>query len=160
MENLPIKGRLEQFDLKHSAKGPAVRVGEAGGWWAYPDGAMREHSQLGQLLEPESLTQKERLHNIIQYHEALLELNVEAFDELKQQLMQTPHVGEDPRIDEQEVELRKLRREILASRRAVATAEADIERLKPRATKAKNAIEQEGEELCEAFRNKISKIKV
>ena len=80
-----LRERTELFDAEHSVKGQPVRIG---GYLHFPDGALRECSDTGLGIwrnPPEDFYKCAKL--VVIYHTRKLELAVQEFENLKQNLL-------------------------------------------------------------------------
>lgn len=81
-DNSPMRQRIEQWDARHGADGFVV-----GGWVLFSDGAMRENSHMGAMVEPPAKPW-ERAKAQLRYWEARLQAATSAFGSMKANLRQ------------------------------------------------------------------------
>ena len=82
--NVILKQRLEQFDLKHGNDGVI-----SGRWLLFADGAMRETRQPGELIEPPA-SEVQRAKLQVRYREIQLQHSVRQYQEASNRVVETP----------------------------------------------------------------------
>ncbi|MBB03631.1 MAG: hypothetical protein CMJ47_13375 [Planctomyces sp.] len=99
-DDLTPKQRIAAFEERNG--GPKVAVlSTDGNWWLYPNGARRSVDQMGALIDPLEVTPNsfkptevvswENLQQRMRYHKAKMERAAEAFNNLRQSMMNTDY---------------------------------------------------------------------
>ena len=112
-----MMAKVKAFDKLHSVGGPSV---QHEGFIYYPDGSYRDIDPIGVLAEPDP-DNFVRLSNIVTYHKARLAKTVEAFNDLREQLLNS-----GPGQEEGLAKLAALKAEATKRRAALRKAEAGL----------------------------------
>lgn len=118
----------QQFDAHHGASGPGINIG---GWLTFPDGARREASGYGALMDPPAKLY-DRLCVQEQYHRALFQRALKRLDTLKRELITNyAHVPESQRAGNVQ-RLKDLRDEVRKHRNNLLTIQTEMKNHDPR----------------------------
>lgn len=139
IDNVSMKQRIEQFDLKHGAD-DAVKSAD-GQLWLFPDGARREVRQPGLLWEPpdpnneyelrRTRTTRERVEFLLlqrqhEYHATRLARLTQEFKNRKEKMLMGDYQ------DEELAELNKLAKTVQAARHELSMVEEELRQRDPR----------------------------
>ena len=138
IDNVSIKQRIEQFDLKHGVE-EAVKSAD-GAFWLFPDGARREVHPYGLLDEPPDpkhfflhgrkqppeVAALETLKRQREYHATRLARLTEDFRFRKERMLMGDYQ------DEELAELNKLAKTVQAARHELSMVEEELRQRDPR----------------------------
>ncbi len=140
IDNVSIKQRIEQFDIKHGVE-DAIKSAD-GVFWLFPDGARRETRQpFGLLDEPPNPNNEAELRRLRlnreqvallilerqrEYHATRLAQLTQDFNNRKQTMLQGHYK------DQELAELNKLAKTIQVCRHELSMVETDIREISPR----------------------------
>ena len=158
-DNLNMRGRIEQFDLKHGSD--AIRIDN---WLVYSDGAMREVNPHGSLHEPPGNVH-ERCKIKVRYREELLQRAVNEFHDAKDQLLATAKArlrNGDPCESRTEAvaKLTELQTVVKERQRQLNIARTKLEASTPVGLRANTQVSAENKQKNETFISAISQIKI
>lgn len=162
IDNVSIKQRIEQFDLKHGVE-HAVKSLD-GVFWLYPDGARREVQLFGLLEEPpnpddlHSLRQTRRTREQVElellerqreYHATRLARLTQEFKNKKEQMLGGIY------MDSELADLNKLAKTVHVCRHELDGIEEEIRQVSPRhkAAERNAAYNHERQQRIEAVRS-------
>jgi hypothetical protein len=161
MDSIGIMQRIADFDAKHGAS--VCRDG----WIYFEDGAARETNPLGPMMgvptDPRRAAQRK-----LTYAETVLEQRVAAFDKRRlyfsraaQVALKQRHTPPPPASAEAaEAELRGLQHDVKIAQRAVAKAQAEVERLAPEAVRERERQAADNRRANEKLLVKLNQIEI
>ncbi|MFW6154880.1 MAG: hypothetical protein ACOC95_06655 [Planctomycetota bacterium] len=134
---------IQEFDAKH---GPEYVVWDH--WVLFADGAKRENVSYGMSAEPHS-DPHQRAKDILMFHKVRLQVAVQAFDELKRELVTAAKYAQNERLvplpppSEALKELQRLKAQVEEYRQSVEDAEQVVVDTTPEAVLQRRAQNEE-----------------
>jgi hypothetical protein len=157
-----VNYRVQQFDRQHGSDCINIE-----GWLVYSDGAKRERSPLGALIDPpEDAYERSKLQ--VRYREELLRRAVEEFQGLRQTLLQGAktnlrhqYAEPPPCADEEAVaQLKELQKVVRRRQRALYAARKQLEESKPDWVRRRESASVTNKQSNERFIAAVDRIKI